>query len=79
MAAHCPACGLHYMRDPGAWCGDTGWYAGPGRAGHEPMPCMGHVEACPGPACTLRAAPSVSRGRLIPAALAEHYRLEAEA
>lgn len=76
-AAHCPACGVHYARDPGSWCGDTGWYAGPSRPGMVPAPCMGHLEPCPGPACRLRAAPSVTSGRLIPEATARQYRADA--
>lgn len=79
MAAHCPACGVHYLRDPGAWCGDTGWHGGCGRPGYEPMPCMGHLDPCPGVACRLTSVPPVLTGRLIPAAVAEQYRRDAEA
>ncbi len=77
MASHCPVCGVHYARDPGSWCGDTGWYAGPDRPGLLPMPCTGHLEACAGRGCAIRALPAVTAGRMIPRAVAEQYRARA--
>jgi len=77
-ATHCPACGMHYSGRPvGARCGDTSWYTGPGRSGMVPMPCVGHLDPCAG-TCLPSVGQSITRGRLIPVAVADRYARETD-